>query len=278
MWASAKPVLGLLIYVLIVYLVLSYAAQVPARQSVVLALFFGILFQSVNHAAAKPILRFMPYWVSVVPKWYAILADFKLLQDPGDWPAVRDSSESVERWRFSIFRDALWFSVVHQSADGEQTLIYLNSYKSFTSEVDLMEDLDIISIIDEKEGYHLLRKEKVGFFAKYGGSGYELGLELPDWWWDKNKASCPSVVSEKKEYMFGTVRVVLAVVPYREFDTYWQPVDWSKGFMDRVNKTQEEHRKKFGWVVDKGKDALELPIYWPTEINNKYFTVQHREL
>jgi hypothetical protein len=144
----------------------------------------------------------------------------------------------------------------------------------------LREDLDAISLIDEKKGSKLLRREKVRFFAKYGGGGYQLGLELPDWWWDKNKnkASCPSVVSETKEYMFGTVRVVLAVVPYREFDTYWQPVSWSKGFMDRVNKTQEEHRKKFGWVADKRKDALDLPINWPTEINNKYFTVQHNEV
>jgi hypothetical protein len=277
MWASAKAVLGLLISVVIVYLILNYGAQIPTRQSMVLAVLFGMLFQSANHAAAKPTLRSMPYWVRTIPKWYEIFTDFKLLQNPEDWSTVRASGESVERGQFSVFRDPLWFSVVQRSADGEQTLIYLNSYKSFVSEIDLREDLDIISIIDEKEGYHLLRNEKVRFFAKYGGLGYEIGLELPDWWWDKNKASCPPVVSETKEYSFGTVRVALAVIPYREFDVYWQPVSWSKDFMDRVDKTQEEHRKKFGWVAETVGE-FDVPIDWPTEINNKYFTVQHNDV
>jgi hypothetical protein len=119
MRASAKTVLGLLISVVVVYLILSYGAQIPVRQSVVLALLFGILFQSVNQAAVKPILRFTPYWVSILPKWYEILTDFKLLQNPEDWPAVRDSGVSTERCQFSIFSDPLWFSVVQQSADGE---------------------------------------------------------------------------------------------------------------------------------------------------------------
>src|SRR5271167_1969660 len=188
MKALTKPFLYLLISAVVLYLVFIYLAQMSQRQSVVLAILFAFLLDGAIHAAPKPTLKFTPYWLRILPKWREILTDFKLMPSPEEWKAVQESCGSANSREFSVFCDALRFSVLRPLSQTEESLIYLNSYKTFIGEVDLLEDLDPVAAIKEDERLDILRKQKVRLFVKWAIDGYQIGLELPDWWWDKNKA------------------------------------------------------------------------------------------
>ena len=217
MKALTKPLLYLLISAVALYLVFVYAAQLSPRQSVVLAVLFAFLLDGAIHSAPKPTLKFTPYWIRIFPRWHEILTDFRLVQSSEDWKTVQEACGSANSRDFSVFRDALWFSVLRPLSQTEDTLIYLNSYKTFISEVDLLEDLDPVGAVKEDERLDSLRKQKVRLFVKWAMDGYQLGLELPDWWWEKNKGSCQTAAAEENDYRFGTVRVALAILPYGEF-------------------------------------------------------------
>jgi hypothetical protein len=280
MKALTKPLLYLLISAVALYLVFVYIAQLSARQSVVLAVLFAFLLDGAIHATPRPSLKFTPYWIRVYPKWHEILTDFKLIQSPEEWQTTCESSGSVTSREFSVFRDAVWFSVLRLQSESQETLIYLNIYKTFVGAVDIIEDLDPVAITKDDEQFEPLRTQRVRFFANSGSDGYQLGLEVPVWWWDVNRASCPTITSEKKNWMCGTVRIVLATLPYREFDVYWDPLDvadiWDSKFGAKVHKTKDEYRRKFEWVESEpGPD--DVPIPW-TEINNRYFDVHHKQL
>ena len=57
---------------------------------------------------------------------------------------------------------------------------------------------------------------------------------------------------------------------------YWDPIAWDSKFSDRVHKTKDEQRKKFGWV-EAEREYEEVPIPW-TEISNRYFEIHHKQL
>ena len=272
-----KALLHLLVYAAVLSLAFVYIAQLSVRQSVVLALLFAFVLDGVIHAAPKPTLRFTPYWVRICPQWHEILTDFKLVQSTDEWLTVQESVNSRERQSFSVFHDALWFSILRLPSQTESSLIYLNSFKTFVGEVNLLEDLDPIAAIKEDEQNEFLRKQKVRFFVKGKLDGYELGLEVPDWWWEKHKASCPPVIAEEKLHMFGMTKIAVAVLPYSEFAVYWDMIDWNSKFIEGVHKNQDDQRKKFHWAASKQDDDVFLRAPW-TEIRNKYFEVHHKEV
>jgi hypothetical protein len=269
------------------FLILVYFADFPMRQGFILVLMWASLTRAVELLARRPAGRFSPYYVRVDPNWYDLLMDFKLTSKPEDWQAIRKSFEESPSTEYRVLRNGICFTVVHQSEDFERTLIYLDNHQTFVSEVDLQEELEPIRIEPEdklEREFGRLNKSDVRLFVRFGGDGYNLGIRVPRRWWDKMKTSCPKPMEEHADHPTGQVDLVLATISYREFDLYWEPVQWSSTFYDKTAKQlrsrRDEQRTRFDWkTIEHDSDlGSELGIDWPESIEHKYFTVEHRAI
>ena len=229
-------------------------------------------------AAAKHAWKFSPYFVRVYPKWFHLLLDYKLIGKPEEWHAIQESFEELPATEYRLLRDGICFMVVQKSEDFERTLIYSEHHRSFASDINFEEAMKPIKLENEIdrtlqiEGY-------VRFFVRSGLDGYELGIKVPDWWWEEVGASCPSPMEEDKDYATGQVKLTLAIISYREFDLYWDPVEWSSSFYKKTTKQiearRDAQREKLGWEAKEHPDIPELRIDWPDSIKHKYFKVEH---
>jgi hypothetical protein len=134
-----------------------------------------------------------------------------------------------------VLRDGICFTVAHQSEDFKRTLIYSNNYRTFVSEVDFEEDMDPIRIVPTNR-FGEPNKCDVRLFMRFGTDGYNLGIRVPNRWWDQVKASCQKAINEDNDYATGQVELFLATISYREFDLYWEPVEWSSTFYEKTAK------------------------------------------
>ncbi len=265
------------------YLILAYIADFSVAQSIVLALLLASLARGIEHAAPKPALKFSPYYVRVDPNWYQLLLDFKLISQPEEWHAIQSAVAELPISEYSVLRNGLCFTIIRQTEDFERILIYRDNRQVFVSEVDFQEDMNSVKIKRE-HSIPGLREYNVRFMMKFGGDGYNLGIIVPDWWWDEVKAMCPTPLKQDQDYPTGQVELILARISYREFDLYWEPVEWSSTFYEKTSKQirerRDEHRKKLGWkTVDHDSDlGAELGIDWPESIEHKYFNVEHRAI
>lgn len=268
------------------YLLLTYVGEMPQRQSWILALLLGFLSREVF--LRTPAMRFTPYWVSVEPNWYQILADFKLIGSPEEWDSIQQRlEEEFPRREYHVLQRGLHFTVVQQSEDGARTLVYRDDHKCFASKIDLWEELAPRKLPASKP-LEPAPLEGVRFFMKFGYkdsrltnpiegiAGYDLGIRVAAKWWEGVKASCPKPIHEGHDlYDFDYVELTLARISRREFDLYWEPVDWEdpEKRLDRHLKLIGEHRKKLNWVADETPG----PPDWEF-LEHKYFSVCHSEL
>ncbi len=245
------------------YLILAYFGIFSTRQSVVMALLIVLLVWRIDTRASKPARRFSPYYLRVHANWYDLLIDFKLIGKPEDWQAIQKNFEGLPSTEYSA------------------TLIYSNNHRTFVSEVDFEEDMDPIRI-EPTNRFGEPNKCDVRFFMRFGRDGYNLGIRVPNRWWDQVKASCENPINEDNDYATGQVELFLATISYREFDLYWEPVEWSSTFYEktakRIRDRRDEERKKFAWKKVEHADIRELSIDWPESIEHKYFNVEHRAI
>ena len=114
---------------------------------------------------------------------------------------------------------------------------------------------------------------------KPGAVGYDLGIRVPVWWWEKNKGSSASPEREWKDDYY--VELTLATVPCDEFVLYWKPVDLTdEYFLKTLSKTgarRDEQRKRLGWTA-RDHCIPELGIRGSEHIEHKYFDVLHQAI
>jgi hypothetical protein len=271
------------------YVILAHIAGFSTRQSIVLAALIAWLAVCivVAYAVLTPARRFSPHYVRVDPNWYDLLNDFKLIDGIDAWHAIRKFFEGLPATEYCVVRSGVCFTVVQQSEDFERTLIYLDNHRTFVSEVDLEEGVEPLRIgrIDKiSEAMGKPSKCDVRLFVRFGADGYKLGIRVPSQWWNEVKASCPKPTEEVADYPTGQVDLILAIVSYREFDSYWEPAAWSSTFYDKtakeIRRRRDEQRVRFGWkTVEHDSDlGAELGIDWPESIKHKYFNVDHRAI
>lgn len=266
----------------VLYLVLAYIGDLSIRQSIVLALLMASLAVGIiTIAAAKPAGRFNPYYVRIDPNWYDLLIDFKLIDKPEEWHAIQKSFEGLPTTEYRVLRSGICFTVVHQSEDFERTLVYSDNHRAFVSEVDFEEDVEPIRV-EHTNPFGEPNTCDVRLFMKSGGHGYNLGIRVPGRWWDQVKGACPKPIKEIDNHPTGRVELILATISHREFDLYWEPVEWSSTFYDKTAKQirgrRDEQRQKLGWkTIEHDADlGAELGIDFPESIEHKYFNVEHR--
>ncbi len=251
-------------------------AGFPLRQCIVLALILSWLVFLVVRAVPKKTTLFSPYWVHIRPKWYTILADYKIINSDKDWEKLQETMYADSLPEAHVFRRGVHFTVLHASSDGERMLICRGPYH-FASEVDWIEDLYPARFGLKEVSKFTYRAEvsDVALFLKYGAGGYKLGIRVPEKWWMAAKASCPPPVSEDHDYPCGMVNVALALFPYSEFRVYWDSVEYDPKLQKKILGSVEEQRKKHHWELDQRENPPELSINWPTTIKHRYFDVDH---
>src|SRR5579864_652096 len=244
-----KRVAGYLLYGVVFYLIFAYVAGMPMRWSIVLALLFTSIERRLLHVAPKPVRRFTAHYITVHPKWYEILADYKMVNGLEDWNKIEDSWQERPRSEYVFLRDGISLVIVSQSDDFERTLIYSHNHHTFGSDIDIREDLCAVTTPYDDT----LMQERFGafqsdFFMKEGSGGYDVGIVVHAEWWAKAKGTCPKPLDEKPEHLYGTVKLTLAKIPLQEFAPYWEPVEYDLTWRGRVERVQREGREKFGWT------------------------------
>ncbi|MFL6302507.1 MAG: hypothetical protein ACJ72H_03115 [Candidatus Sulfotelmatobacter sp.] len=260
-----KRALGYLLYAVVFYLILAYVAGLPMRWSIVLALLFTGIERRLLHFAPKPVQRFSPYYMNVHPNWYEILTDYKIISGKEQWEEIEDTWKHRPRPQPVFIRDGLCFVFVNQSQDFEKTLIFSNDYKLFTSDIDILRDLDGVTIPHQTSHMQeVFGDYQPRFFMKYALGGYDVGIEVESEWWKSMKCTCPQPLEE------------LAKIPLQEFTPYWEPVEYDVNFPARFEKVQQQGREKYGWTRPKLQGNELHPDYF--RIDHKYFSVEHSEI
>src|SRR5262249_51998456 len=114
-----------------------------------------------------------------------------------------------------------------------------------------------------------LQKSHIILFLKHGN----LGIMVPENWWDQVKASCPKPIEEQRR--IGSVYLTLAKIPTNEFDVHWQQHGWSDRWdatSVRIKKRRDEQREELGWKADDS-----LSERW-NSIKHSYFTLEDRAI
>jgi hypothetical protein len=263
------------------FLVLAYVANFSIRQSAVLAAITAYLEREISRIGS-PAWKFVPYWVSIRPKWPELLTDLKLIHDAAEWDAIQTALKQLPWYQYRVLRSGILFTVIQESQDG--TVIYRNDNEFFASSVYFRESLKPIHTLGAGQASSdpsVRGGNTVKFFTRLGNDGYDLGFEFIDYnWWDNVKDQCAV-----KPIEYRLRELILATIPYPEFATnYWQPsasatennYEKAWGAWQKKANAMQEQRDKFGWkrvaFEDRPYDRIDQNS---VIIENKYFIVEH---
>lgn len=276
--------IGFVVTAVLFAIALFYGANLQLRQSVIVAMilawiatyaegFKRDLETRIKNSLQKPVYKFLPYFVRIDPKWESILLDFHLIGSLAGWELIKE-----EVWKALPLGFA--FTVLRESPEFNEKLIFrANGHaNSFASEADFSEEIEVIKFTENR--FFRLR-----VFARWAASGYELGITVPDKWWERIKADCPHPVRESSGNEFCEIELILGIIPDAEFASYLEPAEDRivhpkpfkatqqrydyEGRRKRMATSQQEGRTKEGW------SESELYKGGPKIIENSYFTVRH---
>jgi hypothetical protein len=228
--------------------------------------------------------------VRVYPKWYELLTAFKLIDSAEEWDTLQKHAEEMASGNFNILTHAICFTVVSEPPACERKLIYWNNYHTFASDVYFEERIEpsdigqlgqVLEPEDRGREIDALDLRAASFFMKSCGGSYNLGLVVPDWWWDKTRDSCPKPIEEFRISPTGQVEVTLARISYPEFDFYCRRERWNRHYekrtVKRLSDLRDKQRDKFGWRREDHR-VSDIPIEWPESLEHKYFRLEHRHI
>jgi hypothetical protein len=251
------------------FLMLAYVAAFSVRQSIVLVLFLIVLEHSISQRAEKPTeheegqdrvsrpdYKFIPYHLRINPRWEQLLCDFHLIGKAEEWDQVKESVWEAQPYGFSC-------TVLQEHQDGENGLIYRGP--KLGRFAGILEFCDVIPPIQFGEWE---APRKLRLFVKPGVDCYDLGIIVPEKWWNRVKTSCPSPIKKKSGEMWYELELTLARISYAEFARYRRPQRAAGSGYDQWSQeiTSEccAQRNAFGWK------ECEL-----SGIEHAYFEVQH---
>ena len=259
----------------------------------------------------NPPTRFIPYYVQVLPHWYQILKDFSIVRNVEEWRILYNIAEQSLSDDNRVMSDGLFFTILQDSGDSRHKLVFWNHAQAFTGQVDskrevyppvLSREDESVKLRIEKEGLSSIQDiqqpsffeecghvliphgyQHINFFMETGSVGYDFGLEIPDWWWQKVKATCPTPVKEKDVDPFtGYIKLVLARISHHEWDLYREPVAWKYDYcidtVPQLKNQREGLRQQLGWKTVTLAYDCEVRVVWPEEVEHKYFRLVHRAI
>jgi hypothetical protein len=156
-------------------------------------------------------------------------------------------------------------------------LLNVGRENGFRSEIDFENYLRPLSLDNDLWPKHLEHFCNVGAFMRWGGNGYKLGIRVGIEWWEKMRALCPAVLYEDSDHLCGCVNLTLAILPYREFGMYWDPVEWEGDYSEKLWAEINEARKKHQWLERKEPDS-DFAHLEPKAISHRYFDLRHNSI
>jgi hypothetical protein len=264
-----------LLFVFAVFCALALAVGFPWKQVVLLAAFaaymsVGLFQVATKVAATAPGHKFEPYYVRIIPRWTQILADYTTAKNDEDWL-------KFVAWCGREELPGAWYSVLRNDKDG--ILIYRGSELGFSTAFDWTYEVKKSEWLrgTKREGNPEGFPDSMDLLVKQKSDVIQLGLNVSSDWWPTFSPHCPAPIETHEEHMFGQVRIVLAQLPLREFDLYWNEVDYEPKNVDRTWKSVRESRKKHGWEEIENHRDVPSSLQ-PITIKNKYFEVQHHSI
>ncbi len=256
-----------------------FLADFSLKLSLALSIIFWFLYartqQTWEYLAVQE--RFEPFRVDVAPKWALLLRDYKLVESDEQLDRLFARAEA-EPARFKVLSYGFSFTVLRPTPGwiDFRGLLHSNTDNQFVGTVDLWSRVEPPPYDDTQ-----ILKTGPSAFVKWGiDGGFDLGIEVDDDWW---KQFCETAANKElttiktdSDPLRGTVRLVIATLPYAEFGVYLGSVEeYSSKRAEREEQERDRILAKFGWVRD--RDAEDLP-YGPNEIEHKYFTVWYRAI
>jgi hypothetical protein len=204
------------------------------------------------------------------------LTDYKLLGGQEEWVTLQYTMKNLPDLANSEAVNGFFYTVVQHSPDGERMLLHLGRRNGFKSKVDFEGYLKPFGLDYPLWPDSLEHIAGVGAFMKWGvDGGYDLGIRVETKWWEQMKPLCPAVLNEDNDHPCGCVNLTLAILPYKEFGMYWDPIEFGDGtHIDKLWAGINEARKKHQWLEKKESD-LHFARYEPKAISHKYFDVLH---
>jgi hypothetical protein len=210
------------------------------------------------------------------------LLDYKLIHSAEEYDKLYAACGAKNG---NIIHRGYWFTVVRPPNDNGLMpgLIFWNNRNIFLSELDFCESVMGIESdipMGHKERHPFLDHPAYAgtpeFYVKWGGGGYEFGLEVQYEWWESVKNSAPNLakIKDDRDYLCGTTRVPIASLPYSVFHEYYGSVD--VGRMKKFFEVQDKQFEEKGWKRREERDS-EIRDPW-TRLDHKYFEVSHREI
>jgi hypothetical protein len=234
---------------------------------------------------------FEPFCVSIHPKWYELLSDFKLIGGMEEWHRLREQAERVPASEYNVLRSGFLFTVIQPPSDQGLLpgLTYWNNHKMFLSKVELsasiVEIKDVWPGLEEEHPFlkHPRWAQLPEVYFKWGAGGYELGLEVQLEWWE-NLCKSGGIgelakVETYKDPLCGTTRLLIATLPYSEFDIYYDGVEYDEKSLKKQQESRDQQLAEKGWERKdrpyNPEDGFQDP--W-SHVEHKYFEVAHREI
>ncbi len=228
---------------------------------------------------------FSPFWVRVSPNWYDLLRDHGIIQSDAEtfwdetdlaWQELEEHGEKSSADTYRVLRDGITFTVLTSTHYGG--LVYCNNRRTFRNEIDFEERIQEIKL-----GSPTLRS--LGWspdvYVKWEIGGYDLGLEVNKNWREKtclaDETKRLSKVRATPDHLTGTVRLVIATLPYAEFNIYADGNAPAPPRYEAVLKKRDKELTEAGWKREE-KDAELHLLGAPDCIEHKYFKIDHRAI
>lgn len=292
--------------VVVVFYLLRNVAEFSLSQSLTLAALLSVIVYVARlpylglKAAGDQEQNFRPFYLKVAPKWNEFLLDFKLVKDDEEFTellrtasAGTEEDESTSAPQFNVLQECMMFTFLKSKPLNLQSaLIYYNNYSCFLSKIKIEEIISGIKIgkglddvyigkgsLPPDTGAWTFPLRNPAVYIKHGAGCFELGLELPENWWEWVCKVNPELGKYKSDidHLTGSVTVMVATLPYDEFCWYWDIGEYSLEDTTRINEHRINALAESGWKRMKPPD-LEVPVDFPEWIEHKYFTVEHREI
>jgi hypothetical protein len=266
----------------IFFLILVYVADFSARQSIALALilmFMGRyvgdqvkkLNERIEKAVEKPSYKFAPYHIRIDPQWQQLLIDFKLIGSAEEWAQIKETVYEALPYGISC-------TILQKQDEWQEDLIFRGPILG--SFVRIFEFEDVIAPIQFEEAPRELR-----LFVKPGADGYDLGIIVPEKWWDGVKTSCPKPLKERNGEMWYETELTLATLSYAEFGWYWQPENGAGPGNLSIKEPQYNAYEEWSQQITSQRDEQRIKLGWkeakyggPNRIEHSYFEVVHNHI
>src|SRR6266436_6120787 len=218
----------------VLYAFFKYIGDFSLGQSIALTAICFIGYELFLYLKARQVQNvFTPYSVTIFPKWYPLLLDSKLIHSTEEYKKLYAACGAKTE---NIMHRGYWFTVVQPPNDSGLMpgLIFWNNRNIFLSELDFCESIMGIESeipMGHKERHPFLDHPAYAgtpeFYVKWGGGGYEFGLEVQYEWWESVKNSDPNLakIKDDRDYLWGQPRIPIAALPYSAFQE-------SKGSID----------------------------------------------